>query len=522
MKEYTFSLKDIEAACQSVVKMLSDFKVEHREAVGIKLALEDVLLEYREKFGESVVYKLKYKKGFSSLRIEFNFMGECFNPLEKEEGSVLISGLLSKMGIAPSWNYKNGRNNIVFIAKKKPVSQIKKMLVAVALSVVAGVLLTVLPDGFAGAVSKYFLTPMTNLFMGLISAIAGPLVFLSVLGSICSMGDLETFGKIGKRTISAILVYAGGIGLFVTIIAALFFDISPGGSAGSDFSKILELIYNIVPSNLFEPFLTGNALQIIFIAIIFGMAMLMLSSKVAAVSSIVEQLSTLLQMVMGIITEFLPYVVFIIFTNIIAGGGLKDLISSWKMMLIMFLLILVVLVGIILWICIRKRVSPVTIVKKILPTYIIALTTASSAAAFSTNIKDANEKLGINKKTVEFGTPLGQAMFKPCVVVFLCVLQLTFAENHGMDITIAWLVLGYITNLLVSFAVPPVAGGALIGITISFAQLGIPLEMMGIAIALNTIVDFPSTATNTVGWQLVLTDVADSLGLLDKDTLRKN
>ena len=57
--------------------------------------------------------------------------------------------------------------------------------------------------------------------------------------------------------------------------------------------------------------------------------------------------------------------------------------------------------------------------------------------------------------------------------------------------------------------------------TIVFTQLGIPLEAMGIAIALNAITDFPLTAMNVAGWQLTMIDVADSLNMLDKETLRK-
>ena len=63
--------------------------------------------------------------------------------------------------------------------------------------------------------------------------------------------------------------------------------------------------------------------------------------------------------------------------------------------------------------------------------------------------------------------------------------------------------------------------GAIMGFTVVFAQLGIPMEAMAIAIALNAITDFPLTAMNVTGWQLTMIDVADSLGRLDKETLRK-
>ena len=63
---------------------------------------------------------------------------------------------------------------------------------------------------------------------------------------------------------------------------------------------------------------------------------------------------------------------------------------------------------------------------------------------------------------------------------------------------------------------------AMMGFSVVFAQLGIPMEMMGIALAVNAIADFPGTACNVSGWQLTMIDVADSLNMLDKETLHKN
>ena len=78
-----------------------------------------------------------------------------------------------------------------------------------------------------------------------------------------------------------------------------------------------------------------------------------------------------------------------------------------------------------------------------------------------------------------------------------------------------------ITNLLLSFASPPVPGGSVMGYTIAFSQLGIPLDAIGVILAIDAVIDFPATACNVSGWQLTMTEVADSLDMLDKETLRK-
>lgn len=448
--------------------------------------------------------------------------GESFNPLDRDDTGDLLQNLLAGIGLAPTWSYKNGRNYLVFTPKKKPVSQTIKMLAAVVLSVIVGFVLTLLPDSVRNGVSEHLLSPVTDLFMGLIAAVAGPLIFLSVLGSICSMGNMETLGKIEKKTILTIMTYIPILAISMTVIAALFFDVSSGSGNGSDFSQILTLLYDIVPKNLFDPFLTGNALQIIFIAVIFGVAMLTLSSKVSSVFTIVEQLGSLIQTVMSGLSSMLPVTIFVIFTNMIASGNLISLLNSWKMILLILLLIGLGLISMFLWIALKKKVSPLLLFKKALPTMMIAFTTASSAAAFATNTRDVHKEFGVDKKLADFGIPLGQVLFKPSFIPLLIVMQLTFAEANDIPITVSWLILSVITNILLSFAVPPVAGGALTGFTIAFTQLGIPLDVMGIAIALNAIIDFPATALNVSGWQLALVDAADSLGMLDKETLHRS
>ena len=82
--------------------------------------------------------------------------------------------------------------------------------------------------------------------MGLISAVSGPLIFLSVLGSICSMGNMETLGKIGSKTIKVILLYMTVIAVLMTAFGCLFYHIEMGGGVKSSFSQILDLIYDII------------------------------------------------------------------------------------------------------------------------------------------------------------------------------------------------------------------------------------------------------------------------------------
>ena len=521
MEQYHFSNSHIDLASEEVGHFLARVGVERREALRTKLMLEEVLLEYQTRFGEDAAFRLRLVKRLMSIKIEIIVEGESYNALIKDSDDIeVIHGLLAGIGLAPAWSYKNGKNYIVFTPKKKSLSGTVKLVGAIILAILAGIALNFLPDGVRVGVNDYVLTPVTDAFMGLISAVAGPLIFLSVLGSICSMGNMETLGKIGSKTIKIILLHMLAIAIFCAVLMCLFSPVQWGSGGSSDFSQILDLIYDIIPANLFEPFLTGNTLQLIFIAVIVGLAMLVLSSRVSGIFKLVEQLSAIVQTIMSGLSSMLPMLIFVLFTGMISNGKFDALLSSWKMVLVIVLMMLACWVLTVIRVSLMKKISPALLIKKAWTTLMICLTTASSAAAFGANVRDAHEKLGIDKKLVDFGIPLGQVLFKPGFVSLLLGMILGFAEAYNLAITVPWVMIGCFTSLLLSFAIPPVPGGAMMGFTMIFTQLGIPMEVMGIALAINAITDFPATACNVSCWQLTMIDVADSLKMLDKETLQ--
>ena len=522
MNEKIFSNSNIDLACEEVGNFLELAGVERREALHMKLTFEEVLLEYQTKFGEKAPFKVRCIKRFPSIRVEIIVPGEAYDPLSKsEEDDAVIHSLLARIGLAPVWSYKNNHNYVVFMPKKKPVSSTVKMAVAMGLAIFCGVFLNVLPEGFRVGANSYLLTPLTDAFMGLISAVAGPLIFLSVLGSICSMGNMETLGKIGTKTMTVLLLGMTTTSIFMTVFASLFYRVELGNGGASSFSQVLDLIYDMIPSNLFEPFVTGNALQMIFVALMVGLAMLVLSSRVDGVFGLIEQFTAIVQTIMSGLSSMLPILIFLLVTGIISDGNLGVILNSWKMIAVILLLFVGFYVVNILRIAVSKKVSPVLLLKKAMPTFVIAFTTASPDAAFAKNISDARKKLGIDKKLAKFGTSLGQVLFGPADVAIMICMEMTFAEMYGIAITPSFLCIAMITNLLVSFSIPPVPGGAIMGYTIALSQLGIPLEAMGIVLAVDAIMDFPANACNVSGWQLILIDIADSLGMLNKEILHQ-
>jgi Na+/H+-dicarboxylate symporter len=357
--------------------------------------------------------------------------------------------------------------------------------------------------------------------MGLLAAIAGPMIFLSVVWGIYSIGDTATLGSIGKRMMKRFLVMTF-VALSLGVAAILpFFTLCLEDTASFELDGLFKMILGIIPSNFFAPFVEGNPLQIIFVAFAIGLAMLILGQKTTIAAIMVEQSNYIVLLLMETVSKFVPYFVFGSILNIIMSGNLDAFVKAYKVLPIM-LLGQFVAVGIyLLLVTFRKKVSFKVLLKKLMPTFLIGLSTASSSAAYATNVEICEKKLGIDKHLVNFGVSLGQIVFMPGYVMLFMAPALCMAEIFGVSISLEWLITAAIVSIILAIAAPPVPGGALTCMTMLFVQLNIPAEAISAIIALNVIMEFFATAVNLLCLQTELVELAGDLNMLDYNKLRE-
>lgn len=404
---------------------------------------------------------------------------------------------------------------------RKPISRTAWLFIAMAGAILLGLLSLLLPAHQRQAFSQSILSPINDTFMGLLSAIAGPVIFLSILCSIASMGSMDTLGKIGKKTILRILLVPLLLSFLIMMIMLPFYGVENGESGAPDGDGIFQMILDIVPDNLFTPFTESNFLQIIFVAVLLGAALLMLGRRVSSVSEIALQCRIVINKILDWITSLMPIFVFGVLLNLMMSSSQETMLSYYKVIL-MCMLSFVVLVSLyLIRVSIHKKVSLWLLLKKMLPTFIIAITTASSTAALPTNMRDCEKRLGIKKQLVDFAAPLGQIVFKPGAMTAFWAIALHTAVIYGIPITPSWLVTALMMVYILGAATPPIAGGLILSFNIFFTHLGIPLEALGIAAALNAILTFFCTAVNIACFQCEAVELAGSLNMLDMDTLRK-
>ncbi len=523
MTKYELNPTNIDEASKAVTDFLSAERVASKDIQRIRLSVEEILLKYLERFGDNKCFTSVTSKRFRTLKIEITVIGESFDPFadENDGEGVILNRLLTNLGLAPTWRYKNGRNIITFTAKKqKKMSQILQLGIAILSAIALGCLCLVLPDSVSTFISADLVTPVFNTFMGLLSAISGPIIFLSVVWGICGIGDMATFGKVGKKMIGRFLLISLIVGVMGTVFCALIFGISASGETAFAFSDLYNMILDIIPGNLVMPFVEGNSLQIIFIAIIVGLTMLILGNRIPLVTSFIDQLNTVMQTIMGAVSSFIPFFVFGSVLNMIVGGKLLSVAKSYKLILVMLIADIVLMVAYLFIVSVRKKVAPITLLKKMMPTFMIGLTTASSVAAYQTNVSTCESKLGIDKKIIDIGVPLGQVVFMPGAIILFLAAAFGMAESYGISITPIWMLTVFIISVVLAIAAPPVPGAALTCYTILFTQLGIPADAVAVVIALNVILEFVTTAVNVFCLQTELVELSGSLQTLDAEKLR--
>ena len=525
-KEVPLDEAGIDTLSHLLAGALEQAGVNRKDIIRLRLAVEEILGLWRSSNKKKTVCTFRCGTRLGRMYLEITAPGRRIDPDEATAdmaGQMLCSNLLAQAGLSPVYSYQDGINRLaLYLSKPQKISPLLQLLLAILSAGTAGVVLLALPapvrEAAAGVV-----TPLFTALMGILQTLASPMIFLSVCWGIINIGDVHMLGRIGKLVL---LRFLGAIFLLTAMTAAcLVWLFRPEGGAASmgenAAAQIYSMLLEIIPGNIVTPFLEGNSLQIIFMAICAGLVLLVLGEKTSALRALLGQLNTAVQFMMEVVSRYISLFVFVSLLSLMLSDAASNLGGVVKGLLLGMAACVAWPLLYALWACLRLRVSFPLVLRKLLPTYLIALSTASSSAALSSNLETCERRLGISGRIVHFAVPLGQVMFKTGGAVGFFVLALGLAEFYGVAMPLSWIVTGVLTAGLLAIAAPPVPGGSLTCYTVLLAQLGIPDEAIGLAVAGNVILDFFMTSCGISCLQSELMLSANRLGMLDRGRLEK-
>lgn len=509
--------ENIAKACEEVNSYFSNRKIESKDLLYIVFSVEETLLKYQKAFGSEAEFKLDINGLKIRVTVPGNPVYPFTSPEDRSDEDIFMQMALDRMGQRPYWRYKRGINEIRFALKRKRLPEGARLLITICAAVLIGVLCRQLPMDVRLLLQGGVVQPLMTTFLEFLNAVAGPMIFLSVVWGIYSIGDASTFSNIGKRLIMIMGIFLILMMVVVGLVCIPFFSLNFGeSSTGNAFSSLYNMVLDIIPPNLFTPFSQGNTLQILFIAVIIGISLLLLKNEANTIASLSEQLGAVINNIMSFINKLLPIFIFGSLFNLIVVSETESFISGMKFLIAAFAGCIIMMISHIAIACAMVKIAPSSLCKKTLSTFIISITTASSAAAFTDNINTCTEKLGISKKLVNFGIPLGQILYKPGVAILFWCAALSVAEVEKIECSVTWFIMAMIVCILLSVATPPVPGGMSASFAVLFAQLGLPGTSLSIILSMTVVLDYIVTATNTFTEQCVLLTTAQKLNMLHK------
>ena len=510
---------EIAQVCEQADAFMQDNGVDSKARILLRIQLEEVLLRFLEKLGSETEFSLRMGKRFGSVKLRLSVSGAMLDPFADSESADeedYLRRVLVSLGQLPVWRYAHGRNVVLLTLPRKKIPDWIKLSAAVAAAILCGLLVRLLPDATGVFLRQELVTPLMRTYLGFLSAIAAPMIFLSVVWGIYSIGDAATFSALGKKLVGR---YALSLCLWVGLAALLshpFFSLNMGEAQGKGLSVLFGMILDIVPTNLFTPFSRGNTLQILFVAVVVGITMISIGQSTDTVAALMEQLGFIVNSIMGVIGGLVPLFIFGSLFNIVSDSETAVLKNAGKFFFGTIALCVVMLVVYTAATCIRMRCGPLDLWKKAISTFAIGLTTASSTAALADDLKTCTEGYGVSPKLANFAVPLGQIIFKPGNAVMYYFAAVSVAESAGVSVSLSWFVMLFIMCIVLSSSTPPITGGSTASFSILFVQLGLPLESLPVILAINAILNYFRTATSLFVQQCVLVDTAKGLGMIEK------
>ena len=355
-----------------------------------------------------------------------------------------------------------------------------------------------------------------DIFLHAINMIVIPLVFLSTVLGISTMTDSKSMGRIVVKTFLYFIVTA----VLAAVVGVIVTDVlRPGYGThkaevdvgeimktveSAESSTLMDKIVDIVPSNIFEAFSSGNILPIIFFSLLLGYFITKIhANRQATINNVFESFNDAIMALTNFIIRFAPIGIFAIVMVLVGKqasdiGALKECFRNFAFFVIVVWISLIVMGGIVLPIMVglMAKVSPIKHLKQIYSALMVAFSTSSSYSALPLIISDAKEKMGVSNNIASFTVPLGITFNKIGTIVYECVAVIFVAQAVGIDLTATQQVSLIGASIVTVLGAPSVPMAGVITLAVLLAAMGLPTDYIGMFMAIDILCDMPKTLLN--------------------------
>ncbi|OOF84847.1 L-cystine transporter [Rodentibacter ratti] len=360
-------------------------------------------------------------------------------------------------------------------------------------------------------------------YVRLLQMIVMPLVFVSILSAITRLNEARSLGKISFSVLSVLLVTTA-IAAFIGIIMVQLFGLTAEGLVAGERelaaqSRVLgradqinalsvpAMLLSFIPKNPFAELTGANPTSIISVVIFsafLGVAALSLRKENQElgdrIAQGVETLNKLVARLVRFVIRLTPYGVFALMIKMAATSKWADILNLGSFIVASYIAILLMFIvhGVLL---LLSGISPIQYYKKVMPTLAFAFSSRSSAATIPLNIETQTDKLGNNPAIANFSATFGATIGQNgCAGIYPAMLAVMIAPTVGIDpFSVSYIATLVLVVAISSFGIAGVGGGATFAAIVVLSTLGLPLELVGLLISIEPLIDMGRTALNVNG-----------------------
>jgi len=369
--------------------------------------------------------------------------------------------------------------------------------------------------------------PAGQIFLRLLFMLVLPLLFSALVVGVAEMGDLQSLGRAGIKTllltivVSSIAVIIGlvmvnvfrpGDGVDPVLAQALLNQGREGATAivegAPEGVKFGDFFLELIPSNVFTAASANQILPVMIFALFFGIGLVMAKSpNTDKLQNVIEGILEVTMKLINMVIKLAPYAIACLMFNLAAlfGWDLLIRLAAYVGVAVGAMLIhMFVVYPIVVWV--GAGMSPVAFFKGVREPMVVAFSTASSNASLPVSLKAAEEQLHLPRKIARFVLTVGATANQNGTALFEGVTVLFLAQFFQIELSITQQIIVMLVCILGGVGTAGVPAGSLPVVAMILVMVGVPAEGIGLILGVDRFLDMCRTTLNVTG-DLVLATV---------------
>jgi len=352
---------------------------------------------------------------------------------------------------------------------------------------------------------------MGTLFLRGLNMVIVPVVLCSIISGVANIGTADNLGRIGLKTmgfymLTSLIAIITGLGLVNLIQPGIGADlglVQKINGVGALEQPLSETLLNIVPRNIFQAFAETQMLSVIFFAVLFGFFIIRVKeqSRNLLTGFFNACFDVIMEITMFII-RFAPLgILGIVAAQVSQVPDLGILIQRLGIYMLTVILALATHMLLTLSVVVRllARINPLQHLKNMSVPLLTAFSTSSSNATLPLSMEAVEHNSGVSNKIASFTLPLGATINMNGTALYECVAVMFIAQAYGVELTFAQQAIVVLTALLAAIGSAGIPMAGLVMMAIVMKAVGLPLEGIGLILAVDRILDMFRTVVNVYG-----------------------